>query len=108
LQTEVKKWFKDKGYGFLANGNGPDIMVRKANLENCQFLKPGVAVEFECHPEDKGLIAKKVKLVKVQSKQNNKSNHNNYGSNQGAGYSNKQGHGGRDAADNRKIFGVMT
>lgn len=100
MQTEVKKWFKDKGYGFLANGNGPDIMVRKANLENCQFLKPGVMVEFECYPEDKGLLAKKVKLVKTQSKPNNRG--------QGGQGRGGQGHGGRSATDNRNIFGVMT
>jgi cold shock CspA family protein len=105
LQTEVKKWFKDKDYGFLANGNGPDIMVRKANLENCQFLKPGVMVEFECYPEDKGLIAKKVKLVKTQSKPNNNRGPGGPG---GKGGRSGQGHGGRSASDNRNIFGVMT
>nr|WP_276201900.1 cold shock domain-containing protein [Dasania marina] len=62
--TAVKKWFRDKEYGFLDNGEGPDIMVRKADLLNCQFLKVGVQVEFECHPGKTGLIAKKVKLKK--------------------------------------------
>ena len=37
-------------------------MVRKADLVNCKFLKVGVTVEFECHPDKQGLIAKKVKL----------------------------------------------
>ena len=37
-------------------------MVRKADLVNCQFLKVGATVEFECHPDKQGLIAKKVKL----------------------------------------------
>jgi len=62
LQTVVKKWFRDKNSGFLENGSGPDIMVRKADLVNCQFLKVGATVEFECHPDKRGLIAKKVKL----------------------------------------------
>jgi CspA family cold shock protein len=62
LQTVVKKWFQDKESGFLDNGNGPDIMVRKADLVNCAFLKVGATVEFECHPGKRGLIAKKVKL----------------------------------------------
>jgi cold shock CspA family protein len=62
LQTAVKKWFRDKECGFLDNGNGPDIMVRKADLINCDFLKVGVIVEFECHLEKQKLIAKKVKL----------------------------------------------
>ena len=62
MQTIVKKWFREKESGFLENGSGPDIMVRKADLVNCQFLKPGATVEFECHPDKQGLIARKVKL----------------------------------------------
>ena len=62
MQTVVKKWFRDKDCGFLDNRGGPDIMVRKADLVDCQFLKVGATVEFECHPDKEGLIAKKVKL----------------------------------------------
>jgi|TARA_B110000977_G_scaffold179740_1_gene238609 cold shock CspA family protein len=62
LQTTVKKWFQDKESGFLDNGGGADIMVRKADLLNCQFLKVGATVEFECHSDKRGLVAKKVKL----------------------------------------------
>lgn len=64
LQTIVKKWFRDKDSGFLENGTGPDILVRKADLVNCQFLKVGTTVEFECHPGKQGLVAKKVKLLR--------------------------------------------
>jgi len=67
LQTIVKKWFRDNDSGFLDNGNGPDILVNKADLVNCEFLKVGVMVEFECHSDKRGLIAKKVKLLQ-QSK----------------------------------------
>jgi cold shock CspA family protein len=63
LQTVVKKWFREKDTGFLDNGSGPDIMVNKEDLVNCQFLKVGVNVEFECHTDKRGLIAKKVKLL---------------------------------------------
>lgn len=63
LQTSVKKWFRDKDTGFLDNRGGPDIMVSKGDLVDCQFLKVGAIVEFECHPGEKGLVAKKVKLV---------------------------------------------
>ncbi|MEC8428828.1 MAG: cold shock domain-containing protein [Pseudomonadota bacterium] len=99
MQTTVKKWFKDKNYGFLSNGNGPDIMVRKSNLENCQYLKPGVTVEFECHAEEKGLVAKKVKLLPKSRGQGG--NHGNHGNgNHGNNY--------RQPNDNRNIFGVMT
>lgn len=62
MQTQVKKWFREKGYGFLDNGSGPDIMVRKADLVNCQYLKIGLTVDFECHCDKRGLIAKKVSL----------------------------------------------
>ena len=63
LQTTVKKWFRDKDSGFLDNGNGPDIMVSKPDLVNCEYLIVGVMVEFECHSDKRGLIAKKVKLL---------------------------------------------
>ena len=73
LQTTVKKWFRDKNSGFLDNGNGPDIMVTKPDLVNCDFLKVGVMVEFECHSDKRGLIAKKVKLL-PQNKSNSQNN----------------------------------
>lgn len=77
LQTIVKKWFRDKNSGFLDNGSGPDIMVTKADLVNCEFLKVGVTVEFECHPGKRGLIAKKVKLLH-QNKSNGQGNRGNF------------------------------
>ena len=77
LQTIVKKWFRDKNSGFLDNGNGSDIKVDKADLVNCEFLKVGVSVEFECHADKRGLIARKVKLL-PQNKSNNQ-NHKGKG-----------------------------
>jgi cold shock CspA family protein len=70
LQTVVKKWFRDKDYGFLDNGSGPDIMVSKADLVNCQFLKVGSTVEFECHPDARGLVAKNVSLSRAVTQKN--------------------------------------
>jgi len=69
LNTIVKKWFRDKEYGFLENGSARDIMVKKNDLINCQYLKVGATVEFECHCDKQGLIAKNVKL-KRDNKQN--------------------------------------
>ena len=63
MQTVVKKWFRDKDSGFLDNGGGTDIMVSKGDLVNCQFLKVGASVEFECHIGPQGLVARKVKLL---------------------------------------------
>lgn len=62
MQTVVKKWFREKDYGFLDNGTGADIKVSKVDLVNCQFLKVGSIVEFECHTDNQGLVAKKVSL----------------------------------------------
>jgi len=69
----VKKWLRDRAAGFLDNGSGPDILVRKADLVGCQFLKVGARVEFECHQDKQGLIAKKVKLA-AQNNQKGKKN----------------------------------
>ena len=75
MQTIVKKWFRDKDSGFLDNGSGPGILVRKADLINCQFLKVGATVDFECHTDTQGLIAKNVMLFH-QKKVNNQNNKN--------------------------------
>ena len=84
LQTIVKKWLRDKNSGFLDNGNAPDIMVDKADLVNCEFLKVGARVEFECHVDKRGLIAKNVKLL-PQKKPNSKNNNNNNNNNNNKG-----------------------
>ena len=73
MQTVVKKWFRDKASGLLENGSGPNIIVRKIDLINCQFLKVGATVQFECHLDKQGLIAKRVKLL-GQNKSNNPKN----------------------------------
>ncbi|MDH3326611.1 MAG: cold shock domain-containing protein [Gammaproteobacteria bacterium] len=63
MKATVKKWFRDKEYGIIENGSGPEIVVRKVDLIRCQYLKVGAEVEFECHLDDKKLIAKKVTLI---------------------------------------------
>ncbi len=89
MQTVVKKWFREKEYGFLDNGSGPDIMIRKKDLVRCQFLKVGTTVEFECHPDKGGLIAKNVKLIRQST-----------GEQRAGGNSNKNG--------KTRFIGVMT
>jgi cold shock CspA family protein len=89
LQTVVKKWFKDKEYGFLDNGSGPDIMVRKSDLVRCQFLKAGTTVEFECHPAKGALIAKNVRLIRQNS-------------------GGKGANGNHNKGDRSRFIGVMT
>ena len=46
----------------MDNGAGPDILVRKSALQNCHYLKVGASVEFECHIDKRGLVAKNVRL----------------------------------------------
>ena len=67
MQAVVKKWFRDKKSGFLDNGGGSDILVRKEDLVGCAFLKIGATVNFECHLGKQGLIAKKVSLFKQKN-----------------------------------------
>ena len=77
MQTLVKKWFQDKGFGFLENGKGPDILVRKAELIKCSYLKVGSTVDFECHIDNKGLVAKKVSLTRKNKNTNNQNKQRN-------------------------------
>ncbi|ACE84768.1 cold-shock protein [Cellvibrio japonicus] len=71
MKTTVKCWFADKGYGFLNNGGefSKDIMVHVSELKNCEYLKPGRTVEFDCDFNQKGLIAKNVHLVYEEQSQ---------------------------------------
>lgn len=61
----MKAWYSDKGYGFLINGSpgSRDILVHSSELKNCEFLKAGREVDFDCDCNEKGLIAKNVFLV---------------------------------------------
>ncbi len=99
MQSVVKKWFKDKNFGFIENGAGPDILVRKPDLVNCAFLRVGATVEFECHPDKKGLVAKQVKLKREQQ--------NDRQGGQGGGQGGQGGYGGNRSSGGH-YFGVMT
>lgn len=79
MQTTVNRWFTDKGYGFLHNGgDAPDIIVHTQELKNCQYLRPGRTVEFECHINSKGLVAKNVRLVQSQQRSTRQPNEHQY------------------------------
>ena len=113
LQTTVKKWFRDKNYGFLDNGDGPDIMVRKTDLQNCQYLRVGVTVEFEVGAEKSGLVAKKVKLSGARNNQNNQNQNNNYQNNNnrnGNNHNSRHNNNSNGQRNNNRPFrpGVMT
>ena len=71
LQSVVKKWFKDKNFGFIENGSGPDIYVNSKSLQNCKYLKVGASVEFTVHIEQNKLVAKQVRLQRHRQPMNN-------------------------------------
>ena len=60
------KWFNsEKGYGFLAQDNGPDVFVHYSNIEGSGYrsLEEGDSVEFDIGPGKKGDEALKVRKV---------------------------------------------
>jgi CspA family cold shock protein len=58
------KWFDpDKGYGFLAHPNGPDIFVHHSEVLSQGGLEPGAEVEYEVGRNDRGLLARGVRLL---------------------------------------------
>jgi CspA family cold shock protein len=63
LVTGTVKWFNDeKGFGFLAQENGPDVFVhfRAINGSGRRTLVEGQAVTFNITESDKGLQADNV------------------------------------------------
>ena len=60
------KWFSDaKGYGFIAQADGPDVFVRYAEIrmEGYRTLKPGMQVRFDVEEGPQGMQAKGVSVV---------------------------------------------
>ena len=60
------KWFNaEKGYGFIAVDNGPDVFVHYSaiEMEGYKSLDEGQRVEFEITQSDRGAQADKVIVV---------------------------------------------
>lgn len=60
------KWFNsDKGYGFIAQENGPDVFVHHSGIDAAGFksLKEGDKVTFDIQQGPKGPSAVSVKVV---------------------------------------------
>ena len=67
------KWFNpQKGYGFIARENGPDVFVHHSAIvmEGYRTLQEGELVSYELQASDKGPIA--VNVVRAESKQPDK------------------------------------
>ena len=64
--TEGKvKWYnEDKGFGFIETKDGGDVFVHRTGLESpFAGLNQGDSVSFEIAEGQKGLVAKKVKMI---------------------------------------------
>jgi CspA family cold shock protein len=66
MATGTVKWFNaEKGYGFIAREDGPDVFVHFSAIQSTGFrtLDEGQAVEFEIVPGPKGDQASDVKVL---------------------------------------------
>jgi CspA family cold shock protein len=66
MATGTVKWFNaEKGYGFIAREDGPDVFVHFSAIQSNGFrtLDEGQAVEFEVVPGPKGDQASDVKVL---------------------------------------------
>lgn len=71
MQGVVKKWFDDKGFGFIeAAGESKDLFVHQSNIkmEGFRTLEEGQTVEFDKGQGNKGPEA--VEVVPMQGDQN--------------------------------------
>jgi CspA family cold shock protein len=66
VATGTVKWFSnEKGYGFIAREDGPDVFVHYKAIDGQGYrtLEEGQRVEFDVVPGRKGEQAENVRLV---------------------------------------------
>ena len=64
MKGTVKKWLKDKGYGFIEpEEGGEDAFVRWTNVQRAYELREGQIVKFEVQGTSRGLKAFNVILI---------------------------------------------
>jgi CspA family cold shock protein len=69
-ESGTVKWFNDaKGYGFIKRENGSDVFVHYSDIQGSGFrsLSEGQRVEFEVEEGLKGLQARNVSPVEIES-----------------------------------------
>ena len=66
MATGTVKWFSsEKGYGFIARDDGPDVFVHFSAIQGAGYrnLEEGQRVEFDVGPGRKGEQAENVRLI---------------------------------------------
>ncbi len=66
MPTGTVKWFNsEKGFGFIAREDGPDVFVHFSAIQGSGYrnLEEGQNVEFDVAPGRKGEQAENVKVV---------------------------------------------
>ena len=66
MPVGIVKWFDSKkGFGFVVDGDGPDVFVHYSVIEGDGFrrLREGEKVEYEVMPGPKGLAASKLRRL---------------------------------------------
>jgi len=59
----IKKFFTDKGYGFIQQPEGEDVFVHIRNIVNSTQIREGARVEYEITQGRKGLEATNVRIL---------------------------------------------
>ena len=64
MQGTIRKWFKDRGYGFIAVAGRPqDIYVHASDVPGKTELKTGDVIQFELAQTSRGPAAHNVRAV---------------------------------------------
>ena len=63
MQGTIKKFVRDRGFGFIHAYDGREIFFHRSSLQQIDFdaLKEGGKVEFDVEPGEKGPRATKVR-----------------------------------------------
>lgn len=65
MQGKVKRFNKNKGFGFLTNTDGIDVFFHYSELvmDGFKTVDEGALVEFDLTEGDRGLQARNIKVI---------------------------------------------